>query len=76
MQLLRFRHPLGGLKDFYGFEEWSETRIIPVLGNAVLEVVPKSFGPAPCPGEDGRCNGLRCARAWRGTKPLSMPAVI
>lgn len=32
-------------KEFYGFEEWSETRIVPVLGNAVLEVFPKSFGP-------------------------------
>jgi putative SOS response-associated peptidase YedK len=32
-------------KEFYGFEEWSETRINPLLGNAVLEVFPKSFGP-------------------------------
>ncbi len=32
-------------KDYYGFDEWSETRINPVLGNAVLEVFPKSFGP-------------------------------
>jgi putative SOS response-associated peptidase YedK len=32
-------------KEFYGFDEWSETRINPVLGNAVLEVFPKSFGP-------------------------------
>jgi putative SOS response-associated peptidase YedK len=32
-------------KEFYGFEEWSEIRINPMLGNAVLEVFPKSFGP-------------------------------
>jgi putative SOS response-associated peptidase YedK len=32
-------------QEFYGFEEWSETRIAPLLGNAVLEVFPKSFGP-------------------------------
>ena len=32
-------------RDYYGFEEWSETRINPMLGNAVLEVFPKSFGP-------------------------------
>lgn len=32
-------------REFYGFEEWSDTRINPVLGNASLEVFPKSFGP-------------------------------
>lgn len=32
-------------KDYWGFDEWSETRINPILGNAVLEVFPKSFGP-------------------------------
>lgn len=32
-------------KELYGFDEWSETRINPILGNAVLEVFPKSFGP-------------------------------
>lgn len=32
-------------RDYYGFDEWSETRINPVLGNAVLEVFPKSIGP-------------------------------
>jgi putative SOS response-associated peptidase YedK len=32
-------------KDYWGFEEWSETRINLVLGNAVLEVFPKSYGP-------------------------------
>lgn len=35
----------GKERDYYGFEEWSETRINPMLGNAVLEVFPKSFGP-------------------------------
>lgn len=32
-------------RDYYGFDEWSETRINPLLGNAVLEVFPKSYGP-------------------------------
>lgn len=32
-------------RDYYGFEEWSEQRINPLLGNAVLEVFPKSFAP-------------------------------
>lgn len=32
-------------KEYYGFEEWSETRITPLLGNALLEVFPKSIGP-------------------------------
>src|SRR5690606_8386100 len=32
-------------RDYYGFEEWSETRINPILGNAVLEVFPKSTAP-------------------------------
>ena len=41
-------------KEFYGFEEWSETRINPVLGNAVLEVFPKSFGPVLKLGESGK----------------------
>ena len=35
----------GKERDYYGFDEWSETRINPMLGNAVLEVFPKSFGP-------------------------------
>jgi len=43
----------GKEKDYYGFEEWSETRINPVLGNAVLEVFPKSFGPVLKLGESG-----------------------
>jgi putative SOS response-associated peptidase YedK len=35
----------GKERDYWGFDEWSETRINPVLGNAVLEVFPKSYGP-------------------------------
>jgi putative SOS response-associated peptidase YedK len=40
-------------REFYGLDEWSETRINPVLGNAVLEVFPKSFGPVIRKGESG-----------------------
>lgn len=32
-------------RDYWGFDEWSETRINPMLGNAVLEVFPKSQAP-------------------------------
>lgn len=32
-------------KEYYGHQEWSETRINPMLGNAVLEVFPKSQAP-------------------------------
>lgn len=39
--------------EVYGFEEWSETRIVPLLGNAVLEVFPKSFGPVIQQAADG-----------------------
>ncbi len=35
----------GKERDYYGFDEWSETQINPLLGNAVLEVFPKSYGP-------------------------------
>ncbi|MFZ2030982.1 MAG: SOS response-associated peptidase family protein [Vitreimonas sp.] len=41
-------------REYYGFEEWSETRITPVLGNAVLEVFPKSFGPVIKLDADGK----------------------
>src|SRR5262249_22316724 len=41
-------------RDYYGFDEWSETRINPMLGNAVLEVFPKSFGPVIKPNEDSK----------------------
>lgn len=40
-------------RDYWGFDEWSETRINPMLGNAVLEVFPKSFGPVLKLGESG-----------------------
>ncbi len=43
----------GKERDYYGFDEWSETRINPMLGNAVLEVFPKSFGPVLKLGERG-----------------------
>ncbi len=35
----------GAERDYYGFDEWSETRINPILGNAILEVFPKSCAP-------------------------------
>jgi putative SOS response-associated peptidase YedK len=41
----------GKERDYWGFDEWSETRINPVLGNAVLEVFPKSFAPVLKRGE-------------------------
>lgn len=41
-------------RDYYGFDEWSETRINPMLGNAVLEVFPKSFGPVLKLGDSGK----------------------
>ncbi len=40
-------------EEYYGFDEWSETRINPVLGNAVLEVFPKSVGPVIVNGDGG-----------------------
>ncbi len=40
-------------REIYGFEEWSETRINPLLGNAVLEVFPKSLGPVIRLRDDG-----------------------
>ena len=43
----------GKERDYYGFDEWSETRINPMLGNAVLEVFPKSFAPVLKLGESG-----------------------
>lgn len=33
----------GKEKEYYGFDEWSETRITSLLGNAVLEGFPKSL---------------------------------
>ena len=35
----------GRERAFYGFDEWTETRINTVLGSAVIEVFPKSFAP-------------------------------
>ncbi len=46
-------------KEFYGFDEWSETRINPILGNAVLEVFPKSFGPVLKLGESGQLEWMK-----------------
>lgn len=43
----------GKERDYYGFDEWSETRINPLLGNAVLEVFPKSYAPIIKIGEGG-----------------------
>lgn len=45
-------------REFYGFEEFSETRLPPQLLNAVWEVFPKSLGPVIVRSDDG---GL----AWR-----------
>ncbi len=43
----------GKQREYYGFDEWSETRINPVLGNTVLEVFPKSIGPVIRLRDDG-----------------------
>ena len=39
--------------EVYGFEEWNDTRINPLLGNAVLEIFPKSEGPVIRLRDDG-----------------------
>ena len=46
-------------KEFYGFDEWSETRINPMLGNAVLEVFPKSVGPVLRLGDAGKLEWVK-----------------
>lgn len=46
-------------REYWGFDEWSETRINPVLGNAVLEVFPKSFGPVIHLNESGQLQWSR-----------------
>lgn len=52
-------------RDFYGFEEWSDTRI-----NTVLEVFPKSVGPVIRLREDG---AYECARMrWGLPGPSTM----
>jgi putative SOS response-associated peptidase YedK len=43
----------GKERDYDGFEDWSETRIDPILGNGVLDVFPKSFAPVLKLGESG-----------------------
>lgn len=49
----------GKERDYYGFDEWSETRINPMLGNAVLEVFPKSFAPVLKLGESGKLEWMK-----------------
>lgn len=44
----------GKERNYYGFDEWSETRINPLLGNALLEVFPKSFAPVLKLGDAGK----------------------
>lgn len=44
----------GKQRELYGFDEWSETRINPMLGNAALEVFPKSFGPVIRRNDEGK----------------------
>lgn len=46
-------------KEYYGFDEWSETRITPLLGNALLEVFPKSYGPVIKLGEGGELEWMK-----------------
>lgn len=46
-------------KEYYGFDEWSETRITPLLGNALLEVFPKSLGPVLKLGEGGQLEWMK-----------------
>ena len=58
-------------REFYGFDEWSDTRINPVLGKAVLEVFPKSVGPIIPMGSSGGLEWARKGRAWDfGRGPL------
>lgn len=49
----------GKERGYYGFDEWSETRINPILGNAVLEVFPKSFAPVLKLGESGKLEWVK-----------------
>jgi putative SOS response-associated peptidase YedK len=60
----------GKEKEYYGFEEWSETRITPLLGNAVLEVFPKSFGPVIRLGASGKLEWAKMR--WGLPGPSSM----
>ena len=49
----------GKERDYYGFDEWSETRINPILGNAVLEVFPKSYGAVLKIGDSGKLEWMK-----------------
>ncbi len=60
----------GKEKDYYGFDEWSETRINPVLGNAVLEIFPKSFGPVIRKSDNGALEWVKMR--WGLPGPSSM----
>lgn len=60
-------------KEFYGFEEWSENRINPQLGNAVLEVFPKSFGPVLKLNQSGELEWQK--RRWGIPGPPKLGAV-
>lgn len=57
-------------KEFYGFEEWGETRITPLLGNALLEVFPKSIGPVIVRAESGALEWRRMR--WGLPGPATM----
>ncbi|WP_239590825.1 SOS response-associated peptidase [Vitreimonas flagellata] len=46
-------------REYWGFDEWSETHINPLLGNAVLEVFPKSVAPVIGKREDGSLGWTR-----------------
>jgi putative SOS response-associated peptidase YedK len=50
-------------RDYYGFEEWSETRI-----NSVLEVFPKSIGPVIKLGETGQRQWMQMRWGLPGPK--------
>lgn len=64
----------GLARDFYGFEEWSETRINPLLGNAVLEVFPKSYAPVLLRDEEGRTHWAKMRWGLPGPPQLgAMP---
>jgi putative SOS response-associated peptidase YedK len=63
-------------RDYYGFEEWSETRITPLLGNAILEVFPRSIGPVIRARDDGMLEWTRMRwglPAWRSVRPCVRP---
>jgi putative SOS response-associated peptidase YedK len=50
-------------REFYGFEEWSDTRI-----NSILEVFPKSVGPVIRRNEDGALEWARMRWGLAGPK--------